>query len=355
MTQQTSASDRYDVDALLAFSTQILLKSGMQADAAADVARILVEGDLLGHNTHGLQLLSGYAGAVADGTMLGGGDPIVVAERSTVLTWDGRRLPGPHLVERGLRWACSAAREHGTATVAIRRSHHIACLAAYLEAPAREGLLVNVQSSDPAHGSVAPFGGRDPVFTPNPTAWGIPTGKDPIIIDISASITTNGMSGRMAAAGEQGAHQWWLTAQGEPSHDPAVLSTSPPGSILPLGGMEAGHKGYGLALQVEALTAGLSGHGRADPSEGWGATVFIQVFDPAAFAGRDEFEGQLSYLVDACHSSAPVNPDQPVRLPGERGLARKRAQLKNGLELNQSIQTALKSKADELGVPFPAG
>ncbi len=355
MTQSDSARGRFDVDVLLAFSQQILRKSGMQADAAADVARILVEGDLLGHDTHGLQLLSGYAGAVADGTMLGGGDPIVVAERSSVLTWDGRRLPGPHLVERGLRWASAAAREHGTATLAIRRSHHIGCLAAYLEAPAREGLLVSVQCSDPAHGSVAPFGGCDPVFTPNPIAWGIPTGKDPIIIDISASITTNGMSGRMTAAGEQGAHQWWLTATGEPSNDPAVLTTRPPGSILPLGGMEAGHKGYGLALQVEALTAGLSGHGRADPSEGWGATVFVQVFDPTAFAGRDEFETQMAYLVEACHRSAPVSPDRPVRLPGERGLARKQAQLKDGVELAQAIQTALKAKADELGVAFPVG
>ncbi len=353
MTQQIRAPGRFDADALIAFANEILTRSGMQADAAADVARILVEGDLLGHDTHGLQLLAGYAGAVADGTMLGGGDPIVVAERASVLTWDGRRLPGPHLVERGLRWAAPAAREYGTATLAIRRSHHIACLAAYLEAPARDGLLVSLQCSDPAHGSVAPFGGREPVFTPNPISWGIPTGGDPVIIDISASITTNGMSGRMAAAGELGAHQWWLTAQGEPSNDPAVLSTSPPGSILPLGGLEAGHKGYGLALQVEALTAGLAGHGRADPSEGWGATVFLQVIDPAAFAGRDAFENQLAYLVDACHRSAPVDPQRPVRLPGERGLSRKRAQLESGVELAPVIQTALKAKAAELGVSFP--
>ena len=285
--------------------------------------------------------------------MLGGGDPLVIAERSSVLTWDGRRLPGPHLVIRALDWASARAREHGVATVAIRRSHHIGCLAAYLEAPAREGLLVSLQCSDPAHGSVAPFGGTTAVFTPNPIAWGIPTGADPIIIDISASLTTNGMSGRLTAAGQKGNHQWWLDAQGHPTNDPAVLNANPPGSILPLGGMEAGHKGYGLALQVEALTAGLSGHGRADPSEGWSATVYLQVTDPAAFAGTDAFETQMAHLVNVCHESKPVDPTRPVRLPGERGLARKREQLATGVNLNAAITGALRQKAHELGVSFP--
>jgi len=344
----------FKAETLLAFAQEVLVTSGMAPAAASDVARILLEGDLLGHDTHGLQLLAGYAGAVADGTMLGDGQPELIAERSSVLTWNGRRLPGPHLVEQALKWAMPRAREHGTATVAIQRSHHIGCLAAYLEAPARDGLLVSVQCSDPAHGSVAPFGGCDPVFTPNPISWGIPTGGDPIIIDISASITTNGMSGRMAAAGQQGRHAWWLTNQGEPSHDPGVLNTSPPGSILPLGGAEAGHKGYGLALQVEALTAGLAGHGRADPSEGWGATVFVQVFDPAAFAGLQAFERQMNFLVQASHNSRPVDPSRPVRLPGERGLSRKREQLAGGVVLNEGIQQALRQKADELGLSFPA-
>ena len=41
-----------------------------------------------------------------------------------------------------------------------------------------------------------------------------------------------------------------------------------------MGGLDSGHKGYGLSLTVEALTGGLAGFGRADPKQGWGATVF---------------------------------------------------------------------------------
>ena len=169
----------------------------------------------------------------------------------------------------------------------IRRSHHIACLAAYLKRATDRGLMVLLVCSDPSGKSVAPFGGVSPVFTPNPIAAGIPTSGDPILLDISASYTTNGLTGRLYKAGGKLPHPWVQDAQATPTDDPAVLFNEPKGTLLPLGGLDAGHKGYALALLVEALTAGLAGFGRADPSEGWGATVFVQVLDPAAFGGRD--------------------------------------------------------------------
>ena len=75
-------------------------------------------------------------------------------------------------------------------------------------------------------------------------------------------------------------HAWVQDARGTPTDDPRVLFEEPKGTLLPLGGLEAGHKGYALALMIEAMTAALAGFGRADPKEGWGATVFVQVLDP---------------------------------------------------------------------------
>ncbi len=82
------------------------------------------------------------------------------------------------------------ARMHGTGAVSIRRSHHIACLAAYLKRATDRGLMMILTCSDPAGASVAPFGAVTPVFTPNPIAAGIPTSGDPILLDISASLMT---------------------------------------------------------------------------------------------------------------------------------------------------------------------
>jgi L-lactate dehydrogenase len=348
-----NGAGRYDAGAMTRFAEALLCSAGAEADKARVVAEVLVEGDLLGHDTHGLNLLAGYLGEIGKGSMKVSGAPTVLSERASVAAWDGLRLPGPWLVREALDWAAPRARAHGAASVAIRRSHHIACLAAYLEKPAREGLMVMIASCDPASASVAPFGGLTPVFTPDPLAIGIPATDGPIMIDISASITTNGMSNRLKAAGQRGEHRWWLDNSGKATDDPAVLFTEPPGTILPLGGLDAGHKGFGLALMVESLAGGLSGHGRADPSEGWGATVFLQVYDPGAFAGTDAFLRQTDRIVDDCHGSRPSDPARPVRLPGERGLARRIEQLERGILLHPAILPALRPWAEKLGVAVP--
>lgn len=344
---------RYDHRQLIEFANQLLTAAGLDAAPAQSIAQALVEGDLLGHDTHGLQLLAGYTNAVAQGTMRASGEPSVVSERASVCVWDGQRIAGPHLVRLALDWAAPRAREHGMATVAIRRSHHIGCLAAYLEAPARDGLMTTILCSDPAEASVAPFGGTEPTYTPNPLAYGIPTSQDPIIIDISASITTNGMSNRLRNQGETGEHQWWMDANGNATNNPAVIFDKPAGTILPLGGLDAGHKGYSMALQVEAMTAGLAGHGRADPSEGWSATVFVQVTDPEAFAGLGEFNRQTDWLVNACRTNKPRDAAKPVRLPGQRGLERKNEQITHGVALHPAIMEALGPVAAKHDVAMP--
>ena len=92
------------------------------------------------------------------------GEPAVLADfrpRS-----QNTRPPGPWLVTRAIQLACARARNHGTGTVVIRRSHHLACLAAYLRPVSEQGLMILLSSSDPAAGGVAPHGGRRSATAP---------------------------------------------------------------------------------------------------------------------------------------------------------------------------------------------
>jgi L-lactate dehydrogenase len=346
-------TNTYQADSLIEFATKILEVNGMQDTMATDVAQVLVEGDLLGHDTHGLALLAPYINVLKKGHMAGKGEINIVAKRAAVATWDGGYLPGPWLVRRGLDWAQAVAREYGTATLVIKQSSHIAALAAYLEQPARDGFMVQLMCSDPSVASVAPFGGTEPLVTPNPMSYGIPAADGPIMIDISASITTNGMTSRLHNSGKKGEHEWWLDASGNPTTDPTVLETDPPGTLMPLGGIEAGHKGYSLALFVESMTAGLSGHGRADTVDGWGATVYLQLTDCDAFGGLSEFERQTQWLIDKSVANKPSNKNVPVRVPGQRAIARKAEQLRNGVTLQESIAPALKKLAQENNIAMP--
>jgi len=350
----SAASVRYPADALIAFGHALLRKAGVRHDIARDVATVLVEGDLLGHTTHGLALLPGYLAEIDKGAMAKAGEPTVVTARAATQAWDGNRLPGPWLTLRALDAALAMADACGTGTVVIRRSHHIACLAAYLRRATDRDRMALIYCSDPATHSVAPFGGVSSVFTPNPFAAGIPTSGDPILLDISASYTTNGMTARLHKAGEMLPHPWVQDAQGNATTDPGVLFGEPKGTLLPLGGLEGGHKGYALALLVEAMTGGLAGFGRADPSEGWGATVFVQVLDPAAFGGSEPFARQMDHLVGACHDATPRPGVARVRLPGENGLQRRRDQVANGVALFPAIMPSLQPWAEKLGVGVPA-
>ena len=347
------STSRFAATGLRDFARALLLHAGLDAAFANDVSDILLEGDLLGHDTHGLALLAPYLAEIDRGSMMQSGNYQVLNSRSSVAAWDGMRLPGPWLVRRAIDAAISMAKEHGSGTVTIRRSHHIACLAAYLKQATDEGMVIQLICSDPNSASVAPFGGTRAVFTPNPLAIGFPTEGDPVWIDISASLTTNGMTGRLHRQGRKLAHPWLLDAQGSPSRDPAVMFASPPGTILPLGGTEAGHKGYGLALTVEMLTGGLAGFGRADPREGWGATAFVQIMDPEAFGGRAALQTQMQWIADACRSNPPRAGLPPVRMPGDGGLARRREQLASGVRLNSEILPALGTWAEKYSVSLP--
>jgi LDH2 family malate/lactate/ureidoglycolate dehydrogenase len=344
---------RYDAPALLRFGQALLTGAGMPGERARDVADILVEGDLLGHDTHGLQLLGSYLQHIEAGQMKLEGEPITLADHGAVLTWDGQRLPGPWLVLRAMDIAMEKARTYGSGTVTIGRSHHIACLAAYLKRATDQGLVMLLLSSAPSGGSVAPHGGLRAVFSPSPIAIGFPTSDAPVLVDVSTSITTNGLTNRLRREGKRLPQHWLIDETGTPSDDPAVLHPPRRGTILPLGGLDAGHKGYGLALLVEALTAGLAGHGRSDPLEPLGASVFLQILDPEAFSGGDAFRRQMDWVAEACADSPPRAGFERVRLPGQMGLLRRERQLREGVELEPSILPALAAWAEKFRVALP--
>ena len=348
------AAALFGAEELVAFAARLFRAAGLEAEKAQTVAEVLVEGDLLGHTTHGLALAAPYLRALLDGSMTKDGEPEVIADRGGAICWDGRRLPGPWLVVKAIEAALARVAEQGIVAVAIRESHHIACLAAYLERATARGCMILLTCSDPSEASVAPFGGLQALFTPDPIAFGIPTAGDPILIDMSASITTNGMTARLRNAGQPFPGPWAMTAAGQASDDPNVLATEPPGTLLPTGGQDHGHKGYNLALAIEALSQGLSGHGRADPLTDWGASVYVQVMDPGAFGGAANFVRQTGFIAAACRRNPPAPGVQAVRLPGELSLARKRQALEQGVRLYPGIMAGLRPLAAELGVALPS-
>src|SRR5262245_51258165 len=132
-TAPANPAARYPAGDLMAFAEALLTSTGLAPDRARDVAEVLLEADLLGHTTHGLHLLPRYLEALKENSMTAQGEPAVAADHGSALTWDGNYLPGPWLVRRAIDAARRRLASHPAVTVVIRRSHHIACLQAYLK------------------------------------------------------------------------------------------------------------------------------------------------------------------------------------------------------------------------------
>ena len=351
MNASLSAS-RYDVDALRRAVDAMFQAAGLEPDKARSVAQALVTADMMGHATHGLALAPWYFDSIAAGGMTLAGDVEVVADRGACVTWNGRRLPGAWLIPKAIALAAQRVETHGVVTVSISDSHHTGALAAYLGAATERGLMVLIACSGPTAAGVAPYGGLRSLFTPNPLAAGIPTDADPILLDISAAITTNNRARQLAAAGGRFPGPGALDAHGRPSDDPACLADGS-GSLLPVGGIDHGHKGYSMALLVEALTQGIAGRGRSDGLSGTITSVFIQVLDPGAFGGVPAFKRQTSWLADACRSAEPRPGVDRVRVPGDQAAATRREAERSGVPLGAAIVAALRPYAERFGCTLP--
>ena len=334
---------------LMKFCTEIFLSLNMDNEKALDTSEILIEADMMKHSTHGVRLLPLYIKDIELGNMKVNGQEKVLKDTGSCLTWDGKLLPGTWLTKKGLKTAAERAQNFGVATVSISNSHHNGALAAYMLPIVNKGLIPIIKSSVPSSATVAPFGGTKALFTPDPMAMAYPTNDSPVIIDISASITTNNMISDKISKNELFDFDCLLTSDGLPTNDPNEVRNNN-GTVMPLGGMEYGHKGYGLALGIEALSQGLSGSGRSKKPKTMNLSTFIQVIDPEAFSGLDFFKKEMSFLAQQCLANPPTNPNRKVRLPGQNALKSRKKSLKEGISLGQETVVILEEIAEKFKI-----
>ena len=345
--------NRYRYSDLFNFATCLLERAGLSEERAKLVGMLFLEADLLGYSTHGMQRLPTNVEWLLSGETNKDGQHRVVGSTSTSETWDADFLPGPWIAAKAVDRACDMAGEAGVGTVVVRRAQHVACLASYLERATRRRMMVILTSSTPTEAVVVPHGGLSRVFSCNPIAAGIPTDGWPILIDTTAAMSAQGSLNRAYRLGRKLPLPMIVCSEGPVTDDPAEF-VDRGGGILPLGGVEQGYKGFSLALLTEALSSALGGFGRSQQTGDSEANgVFVQAIDPDYFAERSTFERDMGWLAEQCRSSTVASGHDPVRVPGDRALARKSDQLENGVNLIGSIVDDLRPWAARLQCMFP--
>lgn len=337
-------------DDLIDCARALFIAAGLMESHARHLADAIVAADLFGFSSHGLALLPRYLDELADGRMAKTGTPQVVRDTGSSLVIDGGLLPGAAVVNAALDLMSDRLDAHGAATSVIRRSQHVGSLSAYLEKATSRGRVILIMSSNPHARVVAPFGGTKPAYSPNPIAFGIPTERDPILIDTSMASIAYNRCREYLERREELPGFYLFDSNGLATKDPNALFSSPPGAIRPFGGEELGYKGFALGLIVEALTSGLAGFGRSDAPAYASNSVFILLADPAAFGGEAFMRREMTALAQSCRA-ATSSPNDSVRMPGERALARRRQQLRDGIHVPASVAAALAERAAGMGVP----
>jgi L-2-hydroxycarboxylate dehydrogenase (NAD+) len=323
---------KFTADQLRRLATGLLESHGASQEAAALQADLLVEAELRGVPSHGLQrlplLLSRLEKGLADGRAQGR----TTWSRQAFLSVDGERGLGPVVLMNTMRLLKQNLPEVGIAVAAIRNANHIGMLAYYAEAAARDGLLAIVMSTSEA--LVHPFGGTKAMLGTNPIAIGIPAGDRPFVLDLATSVVSMGKINNHALRGTPLPPGWAVDVHGHPTEDPAAAQD---GAIAPFG--EA--KGYGLGLAIELLVAVLAGsalspdvHGTLDDRHTANKGDLLVLIDPASGAGVIP---ALTAYLDSLRLSRPLDADRPVAVPGDGARIRRAAAMEKGIVLPQPL------------------
>jgi LDH2 family malate/lactate/ureidoglycolate dehydrogenase len=237
--------------------------------------------------------------------------------------------------------------------VTVRDGRHFGANGYFAEMAARRGLFGIVTANTPV--SSFPPGGLRRVVGTNPFAFAAPAGEGaPLVVDIAMT----GVSGsKVIAASREGRRVpegWVLDADGNPTTDPDALMSGTGGLEL-LGAPVAAHKGYGLALMVDALGI-LAGNGSGiwQGSGGkWTQGQWFAAWRIDLFLDPDEFAAELRRVADYVHD-VPAKPGATVQLPGERRAACRIERAQLGIPLSERLVGQLQQLASETGVEFPA-
>jgi LDH2 family malate/lactate/ureidoglycolate dehydrogenase len=79
---------------------------------------------------------------------------------------------------------------------------------------------------------------------------------------------------------------------------------------------------------------------------------FFMAIDPDAFRAEGAFEDDLDQVIDVLHATPPVDPAQPVLVPGDPEAATRARRLKDGIPVPESLRTLIRAVCERSGVPF---
>ncbi len=334
------------------FCTTILEKAGLPHDQARVTADHLVEANLMGHDSHGVIRVPGYARSLQAGQYLPVGTHETERESSTIAVIDARQSMGIVLAYEAMKMAVAKACEHDLGAVTVHSATHIGRLGAFPPLAAAQDCIGIIMLNGGGR-FAAPFGGTERRLPPNPIAIAVPMGPgQTMMLDITTSMVAGGKVEVQAARDAEVPADWLIDLQGNPVLDPNAFH-SPDVAMLPLGG-SLGHKGYGLSMMIDVMAGALSraGCSRNQPTRG-GSGFLCLALRIEAFVDLEEYYTEVQYLIDWVKSARTAPGIQAILLPGELEEQRKRDRKAHGILIEDKTWVRLVTTGQGLGISSP--
>ena len=305
---------RISEKALRAFMERAYEKEGFEAEEARQIADVLMQADLFGIESHGAQRMMYYHQNIKSGSVDVRARAEVLRETPVSALMDGHFAMGHLTAAKAMRMAIKKAKTAGIGMVAVRNSSHYGIAGYYPLMAEREGLAAfSMTNTGPI---MVPTFGREMMLGTNPMAFCMPADPYPFWFDASTTVVTLGKVEVYNKRGKPMPEGWAIDGAGQPCSDAHRMNESilsfGLGGILPLGGegeRTSGHKGYGLAIMVEALT-GVLAQGMLSPemcgAHGDHTSHFFMAFDPAMFGDPAAIRARMEECAKARREKQPL-------------------------------------------------
>lgn len=333
------------------FTTTLLTTSGVPPPSSAIIASALVQADLRGVDSHGINRLPSYLSRVRAGILSPTATPSLTQVTPVVAHINGHNAFGFLSASLGIDSAVAMAQTYGIGMVSVKHSNHFGMSAWIVKRACDAGMMSLVfTNSSPA---MPVWGGMTPLMGVSPIACGAPGGRESrdFILDMAPSVAARGKIYKALRRGEKIPGDWALDGEGNPTEDPERALSG--GVMLPIGGP----KGSALAIMMDVFSGVLSGSafaggvtGPYDLSKEGDVGHFFVAIKPDLFVGLEEFRGRMDVLYQTVAGSERMPGVERIYFPGEIEQLREEERLEKGIPYSSEEIEALNAEADRLGV-----
>ncbi len=323
----------------------ILTAAGFAPEDADTIGKVITHSDFTGVYSHGLSRLTRYLRQIEAGVLNMHPNFEKVLDTGAVLVFDGDNGSGIISVNRAYDEALKKAKEFGIAFATGRRNANIGCGSYYGWRAASDDMIAVVGCN--TYAFTSPFGGADRLIGTNPIIVSVPANtRYPMVLDMS---TTCVAMGKIQAAEREGKSipaEWAKDHDGNPTTDPSKAF-----SLSPI----SGHKGYGLAVMVDALSTMLSGAafgtdiGLFSKLQTENTGFFLILIDPSRFMPIDEFKSEVDRYIGMMKDSRKSPGVDEIFVPGEIEYRKFQENRKTGVSFSDALEKELTELSVQLG------